>query len=280
MESIERSWDLMKRSFAILQSDNELMLFPIASAISCLLVSAVILGVTGTLSSTIATLAAGNAPPQVSAPASFAVFFLYVANYFVIVFFNLALVGVASSRLSGGTGTLRDGLSLAWERRGKVLQWALLAATVGIILRIVEGRLSWLGRLIVRLVGVAWSLAAYFVVPVLAFEDLGPVDALKRSAHLFRENWGENLAGGFSFGYICGLLALPGVILWFVAAGALGAAGMFLGGVLVVAYFLVLAVVSAAVQGIFMAALYRYATGHEVPPGFRPEHFSKAWHGQ
>ena len=36
MESIERSWDLMKRSFAILQSDNELMLFPIASAFSSL----------------------------------------------------------------------------------------------------------------------------------------------------------------------------------------------------------------------------------------------------
>src|SRR5207302_2509142 len=153
------------------------------------------------------------------------------------------------------------------------LQWALLAATVGIILRIVEGRLSWLGRLIVRLVGAAWSLAAYFVVPVLAFEDLGPVDALKRSAHLFRENWGENLTGGFSFGYICGLLALPGVILWFVAAGVLGAAGMFLGGVLVVALLLELALDSAAEQGSLKAGQYRHADGHEEPSALRPERF-------
>ena len=85
-------------------------------------------------------------------------FTMYVANYFIIVFFNVALVGVANSRLMGGTWTFRDGLELAWARKGTILQWALVAATVGVILRTLEERMGLIGRLIMRIIGVAWTL--------------------------------------------------------------------------------------------------------------------------
>jgi xanthosine utilization system XapX-like protein len=204
-------------------------------------------------------------------------FIFYLANYFVIVFFNVALVSAASSRLARGHATINDGLQAAWERKGRILQWALLAATVGILLKMMEERMSWIGRLVVRLIGVAWTLASYFVVPVLAAEDLGPVEALKRSAHVFRETWGEKVVGGFSFGLIFTLLALPGIALPLLGAALLGPAGMVVGGVVMMLYWLLLSVVSAATEGIFTAALYRYATTKEVAAGFRPENFSMAW---
>src|SRR5437773_7485887 len=77
-------------------------------------------------------------------------FTMYVANYFVIVFFNVALVGVANSRLMGGNWTFRDGIELAWARKGTILQWAFVASTVGMILRTIEERMGLIGRLVMR----------------------------------------------------------------------------------------------------------------------------------
>src|SRR5260370_8269126 len=156
----------------------------------------------------------------------FGMFGLYVVNYFVIVFFNVALVGVANSRLMGGTWTFRDGLELAWERKGTILQWALVAATVGVILRTLEERMGLLGRLIMRIIGIAWTLACYFVVPVLAFEDLTPIDAVKRSSKLFRDTWGEKAIAGFSLSLVSILLILPAIGLLIPPPILAGSAGM------------------------------------------------------
>src|SRR5207237_3156912 len=144
-------------------------------------------------------------------------FTLYVANYFVILFFNVALVGIANSRLMGGNWTFRDGIELAWARKGTILQWAFVAATVGMILRTMEERMGLIGRIVMRIIGIAWTLACYFVVPVLAFEDLSPVAAIKRSSKLFRDTWGEKVIGGLSFSLVSFVLMLPAFALWFMA---------------------------------------------------------------
>lgn len=204
-------------------------------------------------------------------------FFFYLVNYFIVVFFNVALVAAASDRLAGGSATINYGLQVAWQRKGKIFQWALLAATVGILLNALEERLGWLGRLVTRFIGVAWTMATFFVVPLLAAEDVGPAEALVRSGELFTETWGEQLVGGFSFGLIFVLLALPSIALPYFLGSAFGSTGVVTGAILMIVYWLLLSVVSAAVQGIFNAALYRYATTNEVPPSFRISDFSTAW---
>jgi hypothetical protein len=278
MGRISRSWELVKLSFAILKSDKELMLLPIASAISCVLVSVVILAGGAVAFWPLLNRFADNPGSQLSQPLFLAaVFVFYLANYFVIVFFNVALVSAAFSRLAGGTATCRDGIRQAWQRKGRILEWALLAATVGLLLHMLEERVGWLGRIIVKMIGLAWTLASFFVAPVLAFEDLGPVGALKRSAHLFRNTWGEEVVGGISISVIFLLLALPGVALWAGCLAIGGINGMAVGIGLMVLYFLLLAVVSAAVRGIYVAALYRYASTGQVAPGFKRENFSMAW---
>ena len=280
MGKFSRSWELVKQSFAILRSDKQLMLFPVLSAVACLFTTAIIVtGGTLAILPSMAAAAASGARWQPSQSPAFllGMFAVYVANYFIIVFFNVALVGVANSRLMGGTWTFRDGMELAWARKGTILQWALLAATVGVILRNLEERMGILGRVVMRIIGVAWALACYFVVPVLAFEDLTPIEAIKRSSRLFKDTWGEKVAGSFSLSVVFLVLALPGFGLWIAAMILGGTYGMLIGLAFLVLYFLLLSVVSSAIQGIFNAALYRYACFKQVPPAFSQDLITSAW---
>jgi hypothetical protein len=280
MGKFSRSWELVKQSFAILRSDKELMLFPVLSAVSCLIVTAVIAtgGTIMMLPMRAAALAAGERfQPNQSPVFLLGMFTLYVANYFIMVFFNVALVGVANSRLMGGSWTFRDGMELAWARKGTILQWALVAATVGMILRTLERRMGLIGNIIMRIIGVAWTLACYFVVPVLAFEDLTPIEAVKRSAKLFRDTWGEKVIGGFSLSLVSLVLMLPGIGLCFALMFLGGIKGLLFGTVLMILYFLLLSVFMSAVQGVFNAALYRYACFKQVPPAFDHDLVAAAW---
>ena len=280
MGKFSRSWELVKQSFAILRSDKQLMLFPVLSAVACLIVTAIIAtgGAMVMLPAMTSAAASGeHFNPNQSPAFLLGIFSLYVANYFVIVFFNVALVGVANSRLMGGTWTVRDGLELAWARKATIFQWALVAATVGVILRTLEERMGLIGRIVMRVIGIAWTLACYFVVPVLAFEGLTPVAAFKRSSKLFRDTWGEKVIGGFSLSLISLLLALPGIGLWIVAIALGGVNGMIFGAALMILYFLMLSVFMSAVQGIFNAALYRYACFKQVPPAFSQGLIASAW---
>jgi hypothetical protein len=269
----------VKQSFAILRSDKQLMLFPVLSAVSCLIVTLVIAtGGTILMMPAMASAAAEGVRfnPNQSPFFLIGIFTLYVVNYFVIVFFNVALVGVANSRLMGGTWTFRDGIELAWARKGTIFQWALVAATVGMILKTLEERLGLLGRLIMRIIGIAWALACYFVVPVLAFEDLTPFDAIKRSSKLFKETWGEKVTGGFSLGLVSMLLSLPGIGLW-IFSMTIGIKAAIAGFFLMILYLLMLSVFMSAVQGVFNAALYRYACFKQVPPAFDHGLIASAW---
>jgi xanthosine utilization system XapX-like protein len=277
MGRLARSWDLVGKSFEVLLSDKELLLLPVFSGISCLIVSVMTLGGGALLFRSELGVFVGTHPPTVPQGMWAFLFFFYLLNYFIVVFFNVALVSAASDRFAGGNATVNHGLQVAWDRKGSILQWAVLAATVGILLNLLEERLGWLGRLVAGFIGVAWNMATFFVVPLLAAEDIGPIEALYRSADIFTATWGEELVGGFSFGVIFTLLAIPGFLLPILLARPLGATGVLVGFIVALAYWLLLSIISSAVRGIFMAALYRYATTSEVSTNFNRDDFSTAW---
>jgi hypothetical protein len=277
MGTISRSWDLLGQSFAVLKSDKELMWLPIISAIFCLAATVIIFCVGALVLVPLGTvphaLAQQKLLTQEMTPF---VFVFYLVTYSIAAFFNVALVSIASNRLAGGRATLNDGLQVAWTRKWRILQWALLAATVGMLLKMIEGRLKFLGRMIVGIIGFVWTLASFFVIPLLAAEDMGPVEALYKSAEIFRDTWGEEVTGAFSFGLIFFLLMLPGIS--FPLLGAqLGTIELVAGIAVAVIYWLLLGVVNSTAQGIFVAALYRYATTQEVSAGFQRDDLAGAW---
>ncbi len=264
-----RSWALMKASAGVLREDRKLLLFPLLSGLCSLVVAASFL-----IPVALAMIDHHEAVGDYRmAPAYYALMFVfYLVQYFVIVFFNTALVGVALARLRGEPAGLDEGFALARARLGSIFGYALIAATVGLLLRALQERLGLIGRFVVGLLGLAWTVATFLVVPVLASEDLGPVDAVKRSVELLKQTWGENLIGNAGLGVVFGLISL--FVMLLAALLVAGAAATQSIAVIVpaialaVVAFVLLGLVQSTLQGIYAAALYRYAESGEVGSGF------------
>lgn len=263
MGRIGTGWQLTKVSLGVLRKDKELLLFPLLSGLAILAILGLFVG------GMFFTVGFGAAFGG-DATWLFAVLMIvyYVLSFFIALYFNAAIIGAATIRLDGGNPTLGDGLRIANQNLKRIFLWAVFAATVAMILRAVQERLGILGRIVIGLVGIAWSLATYFVVPVLVYEKLGPWAAVKRSAHLFKTTWGETLVGGFSMGAIFVLVGLAGLlapVLGFVLGGV---GGLIVGVVVLVVYWVVLGLVASAASSVLVAALYRYATTGKVAAGF------------
>jgi hypothetical protein len=262
-EKFSRSWSLVKASAAVLRADKELLWFPVISSIAALLVAATFL-----VPSFLSGLFDGGA-----GPASIVVGFLfYVTQFTVIFFFNSALVGAALIRLEGGDPTVADGLRIARERFGAIVGYAVIAAVVGLLIKALEERSEWLGAIVARLLGAAWTVSTFLVVPVLVAQNVGPIDAIKESFGLLRKSWGENLIGNVGLGFAFGLLTFAVIL---VGAGLIVAAALTAGatlaiviGALVVIAVIALAVTQAALAGIYQAAVYRFAVDGQAPAGF------------
>ena len=267
MGRFARSWALVKGSAAVLRSDRELLLFPLLSGLCTLLVAATFIAPLA-FGGAFAGIDEGDTPVWLW-PLAFA---FYLSQYFVIFFFNAALVGAARIRLDGGDPTVADGFRIALSRWPQILGYAAIAATVGMILRMIQERAGLLGRWVAGLLGLAWTVASFLVVPVLVNENIGPIDAVKRSAELLKRTWGENLVGNVGIGFVFGLLTIGWVllagILFAFALKAQSAMAIMLTIALAVLGFLLLGLVQSALQGVYAAALHRYAQVGDAGAGF------------
>ncbi len=272
MRTIGHTIELMRMSWRVLMKDRELIVFPILSGIGVLIAAGaffLIASVTGTLDR-IAAEGADTSPGALDIALSLA---LYVAGYFIVIFFNAALVAAALERLRGGDPNVGSGLRAAATHLPQILGWAIIAATVGLILQLARGRTdNFLGRVALAIVGGVWAYLTFFVVPVLVAEGLGPIAAIRRSGSLFRRTWGQQVAASFGFGLVYILV----VLVAFLPAAAIFAvspiAGLAAGAVIV---GLTVATVQT-LEGIFKAALYEFANG-EAPLGFDSGTLSDAY---
>lgn len=263
-EKLSNGWNLAKQSLRVIVLDKELLLFPLMSGISSILITLsflVPLWTTGVIGSILQKQGSNTAVYVV-------VFAFYLVNFFVIVFFNSGLVACAMIRFRGGDPTVSDGLRAAWNRLPQIFAWSLLAASVGFVLRMLESRSQRGARLLFGLLGLVWSTASYFVIPVIVVENLGPIAALKRSGAVLKKSWGEALAANFGIGLLltlCMLAAfLPALLGFMTGSTPAVAAGVVLSALLV---FLV-ALVQSVANAILRAALYLYASEGSAPPQF------------
>jgi hypothetical protein len=254
---LSNGWTIALNSFAVLKENRQLILLPVLSGISMVLV----------IGSFVVVIFASSgwdaeAIRSQTTLVNYAIVFLYyIVNYFVIVFFNTALVHCTHLYFNGERPTIAQGLRFSMSRIGAILSWAIFAATIGTILRLIQDKLGSLGKIITGLIGVVWSIATFFVVPVIAYENLGPIDAFKRSAALMKEKWGESLGATFSFGIVqmlgILLLAIPSFIVGWLIHPVVGIVLFALG------VFTILVVMSAA-KVIFVSAVYHQINGDPV----------------
>ena len=209
---------------------------------------------------------------------NYAILFLfYLTSYFVIVFFNVGLVYCAHIRIKGGDPTFRDGLNAAFANIGKIFMWALISATVGMILNILSRRAGVIGRIVISLIGMAWTLLTFFVVPAMIIEKRSVKDSISKSGALFKKTWGENVVGQFQIGLIFFILSLFGLI--FPIIGLLTGNGILFIAFLGIAFFywVLLGIINSSLDGIFKTALYEYATTGVVPAGFSDDTIKNAY---
>jgi hypothetical protein len=257
----------------VLAQDKELLVFPLVSAIAASVVAAgfvlPMIGVVGF--DGLERVGEGEASLGLYLWA----FAFYVAQYTVIFFCNAALVGAAMIRLEGGDPTVADGFRIAKARIGPIVGYAMIAATVGMVLRAIQERSGMIGTWVAGLLGLAWTLASFMVVPVLVTRNVGPIEAVQESARLLKRTWGENVIGQAGIGLVFGLLQLLvigiGILLGIAAAASQSVAMFFTVVAVVVLAVILVALVQAALAGIYAAALYRHASGQSAGPGFDPQ---------
>jgi hypothetical protein len=266
MGRIGRGWALTKQSWSVVRDDRSLLLFPVVAAVSAIVVGAVFFGVG-------AGVGAASDSFWAAAP------FLVVGVYALIVvgqFAAVALAACATAALDGRDTTFGEGVAAARSRLTVILQWSLVQLVVGSLISAIQAALrEGVGGLISSIVGgilnASWSVATFFVVPVIALDGLGPREAFTRSAGIVRERWGEGVVGSATIGgaiFLAGIL--PGAIVVFLgvllAAGApaAGAVVIALGAIVIVFAVLLQATLSA----VFRVALYRFATVGDAPGSF------------
>jgi len=248
---LSNGWEMGMTSLRMIQDHPKLLLYPVFSGLSLVMVLATFFGGVAT---TIGLDFEGWA--QDAGIAQYLlVFGYYLLNYFVIVFFNVGLVYSAKRIFEGHEVTLTEGLNFSYSRIGAILQWAILAATVGVILRNLQERLGIIGEIIIGIIGVVWSVATYFVVPVIAFENLPPIEAVKRSGAIIRQKWGESVAANISFG----MFSLLGYVVIIATGFLLGYAIHPIAGIAVgLLAILLLAITISAAKTVFLAATYQH----------------------
>lgn len=227
--TIQRSYAIFRQSLSVLRQDTEILIFPLLSGIFTILAFAgIVYG--GVITGYFQRLAeSGDRSLEGNLLGYGALFLWYFVNWFI------------------------------------VLVWALVSATVGLILRMIAERSKLVGALIAKLLGAAWAIATYFVVPVMIFEKRGAKDSMTASTQLIRKTWGESLVAAAGVGLVVMLFAVAGlafpIIGIFISptAAAIGLAAMVL-------YWIVLSILSSALTGIYRTGLYLYATKGNANP--------------
>jgi hypothetical protein len=260
MSRLSNSWSLVKASWAVLRADKELIVFPIIA-----FVGSIIVMITFIVPMVLTRMFADSSGNQTGI--GILSFLFYLVQYTIIIFANSALVGAATIRLKGGDPTVRDGLRIASQHFGAILGYALISATVGMILRWLSER-GILGRIASSLFGMAWNIVTYLAVPILVIEGVGPIDAVKRSGALLKKTWGEQIVGNFGLGAVFGLITIVSILV-FVPVMAVIASTESVGLILAaIAGFVLLLIglglLSSALSGIYTAAVYQYATTGEA----------------
>jgi hypothetical protein len=264
---MQRSWGLAKSSWAVLKSEKGLLWMPVLSFIGSVIVVGIFgLAVWATLGK---DTGVGGDPEYSTNVVTWVLgFCTYVGVALVQTFFLAALCAGANERLQGRDTNLGSALGVAQSRLHRILPWAVVSATVSIIIEAIEERLGFLGRIIGAFIGAAWNVVTFLTVPIIVFEDLGPINALKRSGQLLKQTWGENLMAQIGLGLIVLIAFLPGILV--IALGIMAGDVLVMIPLIVIAavYMAVAASIVSALSGIYRTALYRYAVDGQVPDAF------------
>jgi hypothetical protein len=255
-----RSLELAKASWAIFRGDPSLARYPIIGAIAVVILAAIVAA---------PFLLIDGLPDDdnLGILQIVALLLIYFVAYTAVFFCGTALAYVVKARMEGNNGEI-SGWAFARSRFGVIVGYGLIAASVGVALQVLADRFKLGGQIAAAIGGAVWSVATFLVVPVLVTEDVGPIEAIKRSGGLLRKTWGEQIIGNAGIGLVTGLVMLGVGLIGAALIALMAAIGSTVLIVIAVVLTLIavgiVAAVSSALEAIYRMAVYRYATGNET----------------
>lgn len=267
------SFMIVRQSGALLWRDKEIMWFPIISGITSL-IALVLFGAVVFFLILGGTLASVKSLGEVGTNTFFyaLLFVYYFIMSFIVNFFLTGIYTIVHGRFNGEDLTFGDGMQGASANLRKIFLWSLIAATVGIVLQIIEDRFKWVGAIVARLLGAAWAILTYFSLPALVIGNKSVRDSFSQSASMIRRTWGETILINLGVGLFTGLLVFISILITVAVIVMVPSALVLFGMITLWVIFMVgLVIVSSALSAIFKMALYEYATTGRVPQGFSPE---------
>jgi hypothetical protein len=261
MSRMSNALHLGRASWNVLTQDRELIVVPILAGIAAILAFCAIAGP--------GIVVLGNSDSSAGDLARWIFVVLgAVAASWMAAMGQAAVVAGAAERMDGYDPTVRSAFKAARARGFRLLQWAMLATIVAIILDQLEERFGLAGRIVAWLGGIAFSVLSFLALPVIVFENLGAIAAFKRSAQLLKATWGEQITFGFGMGLLTFLLMVPPVIVGILGLSTGLLPLQILGVGIAAAAIVVILAVTSAMSAVFKTVLYRYAVDQPVDAAF------------
>lgn len=268
MGRIKNGWRLAKASWQVLSHDREMVAVPVIAGLVALVVFAAVAG-PGAL------LLGGDGAGEWALWVVLAL--AGVLAMWISVIGQAAVVSGAGQRMDGADPTLATAFAGARGRSGRLLEWAVLATVVAAVLDVLRQRLGVAGQLVASLGNLAFAVMSFLALPVIVFEDVGAIEAFKRSSQLLRRTWGEQITFSFGLGLLGFVAALPGLALA-IGLGVTGIVALQVVGVaLGVLWVVAVTAIVSALSAVFKTALYRYARQLPVDVAFETADLSGAF---
>jgi len=262
--TIGRGWQMSKLSMSVIRKDPELLVYMMISAVFSL---ACMIGI---------------GLPQymemswaVDAEGDFTVAYLgyafvgYMVMTIIVTFWNCAIVANANIRLTGGDPTFGDGIREASKHLPAIIAWGIIAGTVGLLLKFLEGAarssdndaMRTVAVIVHMIGGLIWWAMTFFMLPFLVIEGQSLGNSLKSSKDTFFATWGENITSGLGIGLVAFLVAIPLIVITIALLTVMPLLGLIFGAF---AFGLLIAGTSTAEQ-VAVVALYRFAKDGQMP---------------
>jgi hypothetical protein len=303
MNAFQRSWLLLKSSLSVIGRNKQLLIFPViiflcTTFIILFFLAPPVLRPTGysyasaehwkaishSLFRETADQSARGGSQVVFTPGAMAYLaFLYLLSMFIATFCNVAFFHEILAALSGQPVSIVRGLKFALSKMGAILMWTLFAGLVGLIIKTIEERMGLIGRIIAKIVGIAWSVASVFAIPVIVCQEgnANPLSVVRKSAEILTRTWGEALIGYAGLGianvviFLGSLFSLVAMIALSVSLHQIWFVVLAVGGWLVALF--VWSYVSGVASQVYKGALYLYASQGVISQPYNQELLDMAW---
>jgi hypothetical protein len=262
---LRASWLLFKESWRFLRADPELLWVPVITFFINLFLLSFLLGafVLGTIGNLEAWLEEG-----MNSVKFLLVFGIYVVSAFSVALAQAAISHIVFVRAEGGDATLKQGMQEAVRHSQSLLIWAVIAGTVSVLIRVFVEKSPLFGKILVSLLGFAWSVLTYFVVPAIVLGKKEPIIAIKHSGALFVQTWGETVVSNvtlslvFIMAHIVAFTTFFGLVVFGMVLNSL--VFILLAVTLIMVWVVASTIISQVLTAVLKTLLYVYAMKHPI----------------